>query len=167
MAAGVITLTHSMQPQDIWGCGTVPHWRASIPCPGHTTDDLDAILCVQVTAFAIAGDLTFNPEKDTLIGADNKEISLQSPFGDELPKNGFDPGQDTYQVRRPLPSLCNFCLYLQLCRLLAATHTIAAVPITAIICTWYTITQTTTLCPGSCPADQPVPFWLCTQLEIL
>lgn len=25
-----------------------------------------------VTAFAIAGDLTFNPEKDTLVGADGK-----------------------------------------------------------------------------------------------
>lgn len=44
------------------------------------------------TAFAIAGDLSFNPEKDTLVGADGKEIMLKSPFGHELPANGFDAG---------------------------------------------------------------------------
>lgn len=49
-----------------------------------------------VTAFTIAGDLTFNPEEDTLIGADGKEIKLDAPFGDELPSKGFDAG-------RPLP----------------------------------------------------------------
>lgn len=27
-----------------------------------------------------------------------KKFKLQSPSGDELPKNGFDPGQDTYQA---------------------------------------------------------------------
>ncbi len=53
-----------------------------------------------MTAFAIAGDLTFNPEKDTLISADGKEITLAPPSGDELPKAGFDPGVDTYQVRQ-------------------------------------------------------------------
>lgn len=46
-----------------------------------------------VTAFAIAGDLTFNPEKDTLVGADGKEIKLQPPTGDELPAKGFDAGE--------------------------------------------------------------------------
>lgn len=45
-----------------------------------------------VTAMAIAGDLTFNPEKDTLVGADGKELVLEAPFGDELPDKGFDPG---------------------------------------------------------------------------
>ncbi len=50
-----------------------------------------------VTAFAIAGDLTFNPEKDTLIGADGKEVMLSPPTGEELPARGFDPGVDTYQ----------------------------------------------------------------------
>ena len=45
-----------------------------------------------VTAFTIAGDLTFNPEEDTLIGADGKEIKLDAPFGDELPGKGFDAG---------------------------------------------------------------------------
>eukprot|EP00798_Chlamydomonas_sp_ICE-L_P001529 gene1529-32906_t len=49
------------------------------------------------TAFAIAGDLTFNPDKDTLVGADGKEITLESPYGDELPALGFDAGVDTYQ----------------------------------------------------------------------
>jgi len=51
-----------------------------------------------VTAMAIAGDLTFNPEKDTLVGADGKEVTLESPWGDELPSKGFDPGMDTYQA---------------------------------------------------------------------
>ncbi|KAI8469054.1 MAG: mitochondrial aconitate hydratase [Monoraphidium minutum] len=51
-----------------------------------------------VTAFAIAGDLTFNPETDALVGADGKEVKLESPYGDELPAKGFDPGMDTYQA---------------------------------------------------------------------
>ncbi|KAF8055995.1 Aconitate hydratase [Scenedesmus sp. PABB004] len=51
-----------------------------------------------VTAMVIAGDLSFNPEKDTLVGADGKEVSLESPYGDELPAAGFDPGVDTYQA---------------------------------------------------------------------
>lgn len=32
------------------------------------------------------------------MGADGKEITLESPFGDELPAQGFDPGMDTYQA---------------------------------------------------------------------
>lgn len=51
-----------------------------------------------VTAFSIAGDLTFNPETDTLKGADGKEFKLKSPFGDELPKRGFDAGENTFQA---------------------------------------------------------------------
>jgi len=50
-----------------------------------------------VTAFAIAGDLTFNPEKDTLIGAEGQELMLQPPSGDELPARGFDTGAVTFQ----------------------------------------------------------------------
>jgi aconitate hydratase len=46
----------------------------------------------------IAGDLTFNPEKDALVGADGAEVHLESPFGDELPAKGFDPGEDTFQA---------------------------------------------------------------------
>lgn len=49
-----------------------------------------------VTAFAIAGDLTFNPEEDTLVGADGKEIKLEAPFGDELPPKGYDPGSSCH-----------------------------------------------------------------------
>jgi len=51
-----------------------------------------------VTAFVLAGDLTFNPEKDTLVGADGKEIMLEPPKGEELPLKGYDPGEDTYQA---------------------------------------------------------------------
>ncbi|PNH07230.1 Aconitate hydratase, mitochondrial [Tetrabaena socialis] len=51
-----------------------------------------------VTAYAIAGDLSFNPEKDTLVGADGKEIKLEAPFGDELPSKGFDAGANVYQA---------------------------------------------------------------------
>ncbi|XP_071960231.1 aconitate hydratase, mitochondrial-like [Antedon mediterranea] len=50
------------------------------------------------TALALAGDLSFNPETDELTGSDGKKFKLQSPFGDELPSQGFDPGQDTYQA---------------------------------------------------------------------
>lgn len=50
-----------------------------------------------VTALALAGTLEFNPETDTLIGDDGKPFKLDSPYGDELPERGFDPGRDTYQ----------------------------------------------------------------------
>lgn len=58
-----------------------------------------------MTAFAIAGDLTFNPEKDTLVGADGKEIKLQPPTGNELPSKGFDPG------KKPSMRATHACLY--------------------------------------------------------
>lgn len=58
-------------------------------------------------AGCVSGDLTFNPEKDTLVGADGKEITLESPFGDELPAAGFDPGQDTYQAPPELSARSN------------------------------------------------------------
>lgn len=48
-----------------------------------------------VTAFAIAGDLTFNPKKGTLKNRNGVEVKLDPPKGIELPKNGFaveDPG---------------------------------------------------------------------------
>ncbi|KAI6003205.1 aconitase family-domain-containing protein [Pisolithus orientalis] len=50
-----------------------------------------------VTAMAFAGDLTFNPMKDTLIGADGKPFKFSDPSGFELPPQGYDPGQDTFQ----------------------------------------------------------------------
>ncbi len=43
-----------------------------------------------VTAFAIAGDLTFNPITDTLINEDGKAVKLDPPRGSELPAKGFD-----------------------------------------------------------------------------
>jgi len=43
-----------------------------------------------VTAFAIAGDLTFNPLTDTLTNQDGQEVKLDPPTGSELPSLGFD-----------------------------------------------------------------------------
>lgn len=51
-----------------------------------------------VTALSIAGRLDFNPLTDTLQGKDGKQFKLDSPFGDELPSKGFDPGMDTYDA---------------------------------------------------------------------
>lgn len=51
-----------------------------------------------VTAFALAGRLTFNPERDELPGADGQPFRLQPPSGDSLPKQGYDPGKATYQA---------------------------------------------------------------------
>lgn len=51
-----------------------------------------------VTALSLAGRLDFNPLTDSLTGADGKKFKLDSPYGDELPARGFDPGQDTYQA---------------------------------------------------------------------
>lgn len=42
------------------------------------------------TAFAIAGDLTFNPLKDTLLNQDGQAVRLDEPKGVEFPPNGFD-----------------------------------------------------------------------------
>ncbi|MBP7699511.1 MAG: aconitate hydratase [Saprospiraceae bacterium] len=42
-----------------------------------------------VTAIAIAGDLGFNPLKDTLTNEKGERIKLDPPKGDELPKAGF------------------------------------------------------------------------------
>jgi len=51
-----------------------------------------------VTAFAIAGDLSFNPQTDLLIGPDGKPFKLESPYGEELPTRGFDAGENTFQA---------------------------------------------------------------------
>lgn len=42
-----------------------------------------------VLAFALAGNLTFNPLKDTLKNEAGEEIMLSPPTGNELPKDGF------------------------------------------------------------------------------
>jgi len=49
-------------------------------------------------ALTLAGTLDFNPLTDKLKAADGREFALSSPFGDELPADGFDPGMDTYQA---------------------------------------------------------------------
>ncbi|KAG9773267.1 Aconitate hydratase, mitochondrial [Exophiala dermatitidis] len=51
-----------------------------------------------VVALTIAGDLKFNPLTDTLKDKDGNEFKLKPPSGDGLPKNGYDPGRDTYQA---------------------------------------------------------------------
>jgi len=51
-----------------------------------------------VTAMAFAGDLTFNPTTDTLIGSDGKPFKFDGPTGNELPPSGYDPGENTYQA---------------------------------------------------------------------
>ena len=50
-----------------------------------------------VTAFAIAGDLTFNPVTDYLLNEDGKKIKLNEPAGEELPSNGFEVAENGYQ----------------------------------------------------------------------
>lgn len=42
------------------------------------------------TAFAIAGDLTFNPMTDTLTNDDGQAVKLDEPSGDQFPPRGFD-----------------------------------------------------------------------------
>ncbi len=48
------------------------------------------------TVLTLAGKITFNPETDTLKDADGNEFKLDSPFGDELPENGFVPDMNGY-----------------------------------------------------------------------
>lgn len=49
-----------------------------------------------VTALAIAGRLSFNPMTDTITNAEGQQIRLLPPDGDELPRNGFTPGESGY-----------------------------------------------------------------------
>ncbi|PRP76623.1 aconitate hydratase, partial [Planoprotostelium fungivorum] len=51
-----------------------------------------------VTALSIAGRLSFNPLKDTLVDKDGKPFRFEPPSGDSLPSRGFDAGEDTYQA---------------------------------------------------------------------
>jgi aconitate hydratase len=78
-----------------------------------------------VTAFAIAGELTFNPLKDKLKNEDGEEVMLDEPQGIELPIKGFavedagyiapaedgdnvqvivDPKSDRLQLLEPFPA---------------------------------------------------------------
>src|SRR5688572_7606702 len=51
-----------------------------------------------VTAFAIAGDLTFNPLKDKLKNEKGEEVMLDEPTGVELPPTGFAVEDAVYQA---------------------------------------------------------------------
>jgi aconitate hydratase len=49
-----------------------------------------------VTAFAIAGRLTFNPLADTLMNERGEIVRLEPPAADEMPKKGFVRGEGGY-----------------------------------------------------------------------
>lgn len=51
-----------------------------------------------VVALTLAGTLNFNPLTDTLKDKDGNDFKLSVPTGNGLPKNGYDPGRDTYQA---------------------------------------------------------------------
>ncbi len=52
-----------------------------------------------VTAFALAGRLSFNPLTDSLVGADGKPFRLDPPKpAPEVPANGFDQGRAAYEA---------------------------------------------------------------------
>ncbi|QKJ31009.1 aconitate hydratase [Mucilaginibacter mali] len=51
-----------------------------------------------VTAFAIAGDLTFNPVTDTLTNEAGEQVKLDEPMGIELPVKGFAVEDAGYQA---------------------------------------------------------------------
>jgi len=51
-----------------------------------------------VTALAIAGDLGFNPMKDTLTNEKGEQVKLDPPSGDELPTKGFAVEDAGYQA---------------------------------------------------------------------
>jgi aconitate hydratase len=49
-----------------------------------------------VTAYAISGDLGFDPVNQKLRGADGKEFKLEPPQGEELPAKGFAKGEEGF-----------------------------------------------------------------------
>jgi aconitate hydratase len=49
-----------------------------------------------VTAYAITGDLAFDPVNQMLKGADGKEFKFQPPQGEELPAKGFAKGEEGF-----------------------------------------------------------------------
>lgn len=51
-----------------------------------------------VTAFAIAGDLTFNPVTDTLVNEEGKAVKLDEPAGLHMPPKGFALKDAGYQA---------------------------------------------------------------------
>ncbi len=51
-----------------------------------------------VTAFAIAGDLTFNPMTDYLVNKNGEKVKLDEPTGFDSPANGYDVEDAGYQA---------------------------------------------------------------------
>jgi aconitate hydratase len=51
-----------------------------------------------VTVLAMAGRLDFNPLTDSLPTPSGKPFKFSPPSGDELPRAGFDAGEDTFQA---------------------------------------------------------------------
>jgi aconitate hydratase len=51
-----------------------------------------------VTALTIAGRLDFNPITDSIKTPSGKDFKFTPPSGDELPKRGFDAGENTFQA---------------------------------------------------------------------
>ena len=49
-----------------------------------------------VTAYALSGDLRFDPVNQKLKGADGREFTLEPPVGEELPAKGFAKGEEGY-----------------------------------------------------------------------
>ncbi len=49
-----------------------------------------------VTAYAFAGDLTFDPVRGALQTADGTELTFEPPQGDELPAQGFATGEEGF-----------------------------------------------------------------------
>ncbi|MYG40851.1 MAG: aconitate hydratase [Nitrospira sp. SB0677_bin_15] len=49
-----------------------------------------------VAAYALTGDLGFNPMQDTISAPDGKHIKLDPPQGDELPSQGFAKGEEGF-----------------------------------------------------------------------
>lgn len=54
-----------------------------------------------VTALAIAGSLSFNPETDYLVNENGEQVKLDPPFGDELPEKGFEKNTLGYLAPSP------------------------------------------------------------------
>ena len=55
-----------------------------------------------VTAIALAGDIGFDPARDSLIDADGNSFMLEPPQGDELPTRGFEGGLEGYIAPVPV-----------------------------------------------------------------
>ncbi len=63
-----------------------------------------------VTAFAIAGDLTFNPLTDYLVNKNGEKVKLDEPSGIDFPANGFDVEDAGYQAPANDGSQCgDYC----------------------------------------------------------